>query len=497
MGLNMGFKDKTIGPFFWSFVERFGQQGIQFFFSVALARLLVPDDFGIIGMISIFLLLSATVVDAGFGQALVQKKEISATDTSTVFWFSVAAGVIMTSAICLAAPWIADFFGQPILKPITRLAACQTLISSFSVVQRALLQRDLLFRLRAKITLAAVIISGLVSVGMAFFGFGVWSLALQTFIYVLVMNIGFWIFHPWRPSITFKSSSFKELYRFGSKILAAGVLDTVFVNLLSVIIGKFYPPAALGFYTRAQNLVRLASNSISGVLGQVNFPVLARIAHDREQTVRVFSKVLLFSVMLIAPAMFGLMAAAPQIIEVLLGPRWLPVVPFLVPAGIIGIAFPIQYLNQNVLMSLGRSDAFLKLEIARKAVVGIFLALTVSWGVMPMIWGQTAAALVGMSLTVACTGIFLGYGLRRQIKDFGMVLVFCSLMGMGVYAVGKTGYPLVLKLLLQVCCGGAGYGLMLILYSILAPASVFGKLVCEARNQIAVHLVSRKKKRTY
>lgn len=488
----MGLKEKAIGPFFWSFVERFSQQGIQFFFSVALARLLDPGDFGIMGMIAVFLLLSDAVVDSGFGQALVQKKDICPADTSTVFWFSAGAGVVMTAAIYLSAPWISDFFDQPILTPITRLAAFQILISSFSVVQRALLQRELLFRLRAKMTLTAVVVSGLVSIGLALAGFGVWSLAWQTFIYVVVLNAGFWMFHPWRPSMTVAASSFKGLYRFGSKVFAAGVLDTVFVNLLPVVIGRFYTPATLGFYTRAQNLVRLVSNSISGVLGQVNFPVLARIAHDREQVIKVFSKVLLFSVILIAPTMFGMMAAAPQLIEVLIGPRWLPVVPFLIPAGIIGIAFPIQYLNQNVLMSLGRSDVFLKLEVARKVVIGACLALTVTHGVMPLVWGQTVAALIGLLLTIACTGIFLGYGVGCQARDLGPVLGLCLPVCVGVYLIGRTGCPLYVKFLLQIACGITGYIILLYSYARLAPCSVCGRLVGEVQMQLVKRLAGYK-----
>jgi len=480
----MSFKEKAIGSFFWSFAERFGQQGIQFIFSVALARILAPSDFGILGMLVIFVALSDVIVDSGFGQALVQKKELSTEDTSTVFWFGMVLGGVMTLAIIFAAPWIAAFYDQPVLVPLARLASLQIFVNGFSVVQRALLQRELLFKLRAKIILTAVVVSGVISIILAVKGFGVWSLAWLSVSYIMVMNAGIWLLHPWRPSLVFRTASFKELYSFGSRLFVAAVIDAVFINLLPVVIGKLYTPAKLGFYSRAQNLVKITSNSITGVLGQVNFPLLARMTHEPERMGRVFSKVLVFSAMVITPAMAGLMAASSEFIETLLGAKWLPCVPYLIPCCVIGIMFPIQYLNQSVLMALGRSDVYLKLEVAKKLIVVGCLALTVSKGVLVMVWGQAVAALAGVVLNTTCVGRFIGYGLLRQSRDLAGILLICAAMGLAVHWIPVSQVPLVARLPIKIAMGAASFGMLVLLYARSFKGSITGGLVQEGIAQI-------------
>lgn len=475
----MSVRAKAIHSLFWSFAERFGQQTVQLFFSVVLARLLAPDDFGLLSILMLVVALSELVVDCGVGQALVQKKELSGSDHNTVFWFSLLSGFITAAGIFLAAPRIADFYDSPILAPLTQMVSFQVLINSTTVVQRALLQRDLLFHLRAKITLAAVIISGVTAVWMARAGWGVWSLVWQVVLYILLMTGGIWMYHPFRPKAEFSGASFRWLYGFSLRLFFAALIDAVFGSLLPVIIGKMYSPAALGFFSRAQGLVKVTSNSLTGVLGQVSFPLMSRSSHEPEQAVKIFRKLLFISIVLIAPAMTGMTASGAQLVQMLLGSKWLPCVPYLLPVCLIGLMFPVQYLNQNALVALGRTDLFLRLEIIKKAAVSLALVLTFRHGVLAMCWGQAGAALVALVANSVHVGRMTGYGIFLQIRDMSGVMILCAVMGWTVYGLSGLPFPVSICFALQVLCGGVIYLLLLYVLSVLTPKTLAGRLVAD------------------
>ncbi len=285
-------KKQAVHGAFWSFTERFGQQGIQFAVSIVLARLLAPKDFGVLGMLVVFIALAQSVIDSGFGQALIQRQNATHTDESTVFWFNLASGLVMASALFLAAPWIAAFYDTPLLVPITRVFSLNLIINSFGIVQNALLTKELAFKKRMKASIASLVASGMVGISMAWLGFGVWSLVGQQLTANMVRTAGLWMVHPWRPAWVFSPASFRVLWKFGSNMLLSGLFYTFFINIYYVVIGKLYSAAELGLYERSKKLMVMTAHSLTQVVSQVNFPLLSRMQHEPERMRRAFSRVL-------------------------------------------------------------------------------------------------------------------------------------------------------------------------------------------------------------
>lgn len=448
-------KKQALHGAFWSFAERFGQQGIQFFISIILARLLEPKDFGVLGMIMIFSALAQSMIDSGFGSALIQKQDADHTDESTVFWFNLLAGLIMAGGLFAAAPLIAGFYSVPILKPITRVVSLNLIINSFGIVQNSLLIKELAFKKRMQAVLASVFISGLVGIFLAFRGFGVWSLVVQGLVMNGVRTLGLWVVHSWRPAFVFSGESFRTLWKFGSNLLFSGLLNTFFDNIYLVIIGRVYSVVDLGFYQRGKRLMMLTSQSLTQVVSQVNFPLLSKMQDAPERMRKAFEKVLQSTMLVIFPMMAGLAAVAPNFIHVLLGEKWMPCVPYLQILCIIGILFPLHVLNLNVITALGRSDLFFRLEIIKKIMVVISIAITWRYGIMALLWGQVVCSILGLGINAFYVHRFLEYGLSAQFnsikKIFGTSLLMAGLLW---WANWIFSMPILAMLLLQIVLGG-------------------------------------------
>ncbi len=431
-------KKQALHGAFWSFAERFGQQGVQFIVSIILARLLEPKDFGVLGMIMIFFALAQSVVDSGFGQALIQKQNASHTDESTVFWFNLLAGLAMAGALFAAAPWIAGFYDTPLLKPITQVYSLNLLINSCGIVQNSLLIKEMAFKQRMGAVFAGIIVSGVVGVLMAWKGYGVWALVVQGLVMNGVCTAGLWVVHPWRPMFVFSTAAFRSLWKFGSNLLFSGILNTFFENIYLVIIGKVYSPAQLGFYQRGQRLMLLTSQSISQVVTQVNFPLLSRMQGDPERMRRVFVKVLQSTVLVILPMMVGLAVVASDFIQVLLGEKWMPCVPYLQILCIVGVLFPLHVLNLDAVKALGRSDIFFRLEVIKKALVAANVLITWRYGVIALLWGQVVCSMLSLFVNAFYMHRFLKYGLWAQLWDIRKALVATLLMGGLIWAAGTV-----------------------------------------------------------
>lgn len=451
-------KSQALHGAFWSFIERFGLLGVQFIISVILARILSPAEFGLVAMITIFTLLAQTVVVSGFGQALIQKKDCTPEDESTAFWFNLLAGAFMTSILFLTAPWIARFYQQPQLTAITRLASLSLLINSFSVVQNALMQKELLFKQRTIASIAGITISGITSIIMALQGFGVWALVLQVLLNNLIRTCMLWVVHPWRPLFCFSKTSFEALFRFGSNMLLSGLLNTIYDNIYLLLIGRLYSATDLGFYQRAKEFIVASSHSLTLVLSQVNFPLLSKLQNDPIQLRKTFSKVLRNGLFIIIPIMVGLGICAPNIIRVLLGEKWMPSVPYLQLLCVVGGLFPVHLLNLNVLMALGRSDLFFRLEVIKKILVtgGIFIAYR--YGIMALLAAQVASSALALLINSYYTKKLAGYGLFRQLSDNRKMLLSSLVMGLLVYGLGNwIDGKSILKLFIQIPAGAAAF----------------------------------------
>lgn len=440
---------------FWSFAERFGQQGVQFLIWIILARLLEPKDFGVLAMIMIFSALAQSVIESGFGMALIQKQDATHTDESTVFWFNIVVGVVMAGALYSAAPLIAEFYNTPLLTPITQVFSLNLIISSFGIVHNALLVKELAFKRRTKVVIVSAIVSGLVGIFMAFQGFGVWALIAYGLVMSGVRTAGLWMVHSWRPAFIFSGASFRTLWKFGSNLLFTGLLNTFFDNIYLVIIGKVYSVADLGFYQLGKRLMALTSTSLAQVISQVNFPLLSKIQDDPDRMRRAFSHVLPMTMLVILPIMLGLAAVAPNFIMVLLGEKWMPTVPYLQVFCIIGAFYPIHLLNVNVIMAKGHSNIVLRLEIIKKII--IILNIVINWqnGIMALLWGQVALNAMFWVINAFYVHRFIGYGLLAQFNVMKKILAASLLMVGSVWWGGQILNMLAYAtLLLQVFSGG-------------------------------------------
>ena len=412
-----GLKSRSIAALGWSAIDVTGRQGIQFVVTLILARLLSPAEFGIIGMLSLFIALGGSIVDSGFGSALIQRKEITEADKSSVFYFNAAMGALMALTISSAAPWIAGFYREPILLPLTHLMALNLFIGSFGVVQLALLRRNLDFLTQCKVGIVAIVVSGILAVWMAWRGYGVWSLAAQTVISTTVSTGLIWVYCPWKPSLRFRVESLRSLSGFGSRMLASGLLTTFFDRVQLAVIGKAFSAAALGFYTRAFSTQQFPVNLLSAVINRVTFPIFSQLSHNRDSLRPAVRRALVSFMVLTLPMMFGMAVVARPLVLVLFGAKWLPCVPYLRVLSIAGASWPLHMMNLEVLMALGRSDLFLRLEIIKKVLIGVGILVTFRISVMAMVWALLIVSVACIFLNTHYTKALIGYGVVRQFVD--------------------------------------------------------------------------------
>ncbi|MCH5225003.1 MAG: lipopolysaccharide biosynthesis protein [Muribaculaceae bacterium] len=427
-------KKKTVKGTFWSSVERFSVQAIQFVVMIFMARILTPADYGIVGMLAVFLAVSQSLIDSGFSQALIRKQNRTQLDNSTVFYFNIIVGLTMYFTLFFCAHPIARFYDQPILIPITRIMAISLPLNSLAVVQRAILTINLNFKTQAAASLASAVVTGIVGLSLAYTGYGVWAIVWAslagTFVNVLVL---FFIAH-WRPSWEYSWDSFREMFRFGSKLLASGLLNTVYVNIYPIVIGKIFKAADLGFYTRAYNFANLPSSNLTGIFQRVSFPVLCTIQDDDQRLTDVYRRMLRVSAFIIFPLMTGLAAVAEPLIVSILTDKWLYSAVLLVPICLNFMWYPIHAINLNLLQVKGRSDLFLKLEIWKKLLGVAVLIGSIPLGLYWMCWGGVISSLIALVINTYYTGVLIQLGFFRQMRDLLPTLILSLAMGVGVWA---------------------------------------------------------------
>ncbi|MDE6340273.1 MAG: lipopolysaccharide biosynthesis protein, partial [Muribaculaceae bacterium] len=315
-------KNKTVKGTVWSTIERFSVQGIQFVVMIIMARILTPADYGLVGMLAIFIAISQSLIDSGFSQALIRKQDRTEVDNSTVFYFNIGVGILLYFLLFFSAPFIALFYNEPQLIPITRVIGLSLVFNSFTVVQRAILTINLDFKTQAKASFIGAILSGAVGIYMAYTGFGVWSIVWQQITNLFIVTILLWILSQWKPIFAYSWESFMELFGFGSKLLISGLLETIFRNLYLIVIGKFFKVSDLGYYTRAHQFTDFASSNITGVFQRVTYPVLCTIQDDDASLSDVYRKLLKTSAFIVFPLMMGLAAVAEPMLISFLTEKW-------------------------------------------------------------------------------------------------------------------------------------------------------------------------------
>jgi teichuronic acid exporter len=441
-------KSITIQAFSWNFLEFIGVQGVRFVFGIVLARLLFPDQYGQIGMLTIFLAVAQTFLDGGFGAALIQKHEATEADICSIFYFNIAIGLAVAGFLCLIAPWIATFYNQPILIPLTRLMSLIIIFNSLALIHTIILQKEINFKTLTKVSLIASLLSGIIGVIIAVAGYGVWSLVIQQIANAIFQALFLWLMNSWRPALIFSIESIKQMFSFGSRMLASGLLNQIFNNIYLVVIGKLFSATELGYFTRAMTLQEFPSNLFSGVVGRVTFPVFSTIQNDFARIKRGLKKALTILVLVTFPMMIGLAIIARPLVLVLLTDKWAGCIPYLQLLSVYGLLIPLHLINLNLLQTLGRSEIYLRLEIVKKIFIIISIAITWRWGISAMIYGLITSSIICYYLNSYYTGIQIDYPFWEQLRDLFPYLTMASIMGIAVFAVGFIPFPSDLAMLL-------------------------------------------------
>lgn len=450
-------KNKTVKGIVWSSIERFSVQGIQFLVMIVMARLLTPKDYGLVGMVAIFIAVAQSLVDSGFSQALIRKQNRTETDNSTVFYFNIVVGILLYLVLFAIAPLVADFYDSPELTALMRVICLSVVFNSFVVVQRALLTVNIDFKTQAKASLTAAVVSGVIGIGMAYSGFSYWSIVAQQLVNLGLNTLLLWIFTRWRPRWIYSWGSFRELFTFGSKLMFSGLLDVVYRNMYLLVIGKVFTASSLGYYTRANQFAEFPSSNLTGIMQRVTYPVLCQIQDDDERLAQIYRRFLRLSAFLIFPLLVGLSAVAEPFVLLLLKEQWLFAATLLQIICFAMMWYPIHAINLNLLQVKGRSDLFLRLEIIKKAIAVLILCVTIPMGLIAMCVGQILSSLIALIINTNYTGKLIQVGFLRQMRDLLPTLLLSLSMWGVVYGITSCLSGIILQLIVGIIAGMVYY----------------------------------------
>lgn len=415
-------KNKTIKGVFWSGIDRFSGQAIHLLVLLVIARLLTPKDFGLVGMMTVFIAISQALVDGGFTEALIRKQNRTNIDSCSVFYFNIALSCFVYLILYLIAPYVADFYDEPQLTKLMRVLCLVVIINSFGMIQRALYTADVNFKILAKTTFIAAVLSGLAGIFFAFSEFGVWSLVFQQIISAVLWVCFLWFFSSWRPSRMFSFHSIRELFAFGSKMMISSLINTIYSNIYQLAIGKFFSAEKLGHYTQASHITQLPSANISRIMDRVTYPVLCNLQDDDERLAVNYRRLLRMSVFVIFPIMCLLAALSVPLVEIAIGEKWHFAALLIAPLCFSWMWHPVHSINLNLLKVKGRSDLFLRLEIIKDALGIIVLALGIPFGLIVMCYLQILTSIIALIINTYYTGKLINVGFIMQMRDLLPVL---------------------------------------------------------------------------
>lgn len=426
-------KDKTIRGVGWSAIDNVVQYVVSFVVSLVLARLLSPDDYGLIGIITIFTAVCVAIIDGGLTSALIRKKDVTDDDYNTIFILNLAMSFFLYAIIFLCSPFIASFFGREELVGLTRVSSLSMIIGAFAIVQQTRLTKRIDFKSQTKITIIASIISGLVGILLAIMGFGVWALVAQALTSQTLRTVLLWIFNHWVPRLRFSVSSFNEMFGFGWKLMVSQLLNTLWQELYQVVVGKYYSPATLGQYTRAKGFSQLFSRNLTSVIQRVTFPVLSDIQDDRTRLINAYRRIIKTTMFVTAICMIMLGAISEPLLYCLIGPKWHEAATYLPLICIAGSLYPLQAINLNLLQVQGRSDLYLGLEIIKKIIALVPLFVGAFVGIMQMLYVNLFTSIISFFLNSHYSGKLLGYSSWMQLKDVAPSYGIAVLMAFSVF----------------------------------------------------------------
>lgn len=448
-------KKKTVQGTFWSAVDSISSQGVTFLVGLVLARLLTPHEYGLIGYIMILVAVFNSIVDSGFSNALIRKKDAGQTDYSTAFFFNLAVSVVLMAAMYMLAVPFSRFFREPQLIPLVRVMSVIIIINALALVQRTRLVKNVDFKTQTKASLISSLTSAGVGLGMAFGGLGVWSLAGQQISRQLVNTVCLWILNRWTPSREFSRSSFREMFGFGWKLLVSGLIDTVWREISQLVIGKCYSTETLGQYTRGKQFSDIFSSNMTSIVQRVSYPVLSSVQDERERMREGYRRIIRITMLASFMLLFGLAAVAESLVVVLIGPQWREAAHYLQILCFSACLYPLHAINLNMLQVQGRSDLFLKLEIVKKIIAIGPLLLGIFIGIDWMLWGWVITGIISYWLNARYSGTFIGYPIKAQIKDILPSFGVAAAMAACVWLLVLLHLQPIWMLLVQLCAGAA------------------------------------------
>ncbi len=457
-------KEQAVKGTGWSAVERFATQGISFLIQLVLARLLIPEDYGVIAMLAIFLQIAQVFIDSGFATALIKKQACSEADYSTFFYYNFVVAVLIYFIFFFTAPLVSFFYNVPVLTNVMRVISISLILNALCIVQRTKLIKCIDFKTQTKISLTSIVVSGGIGILLAFKGFGVWALCLQTILNSLFQLLLLSVYVHWKPLLLFSRQSFHEMFNFGSKILGASIISVIYSNLYTIVIGKRFASETLGYYSRADQFDKFPSNNIAAIISGVSLPVLSKIQDDKDKLLFAYRKVIKYSSFIIFPLMLGLFAISKPFVMVALTEKWIGVVPIM---QILCLGYMIDHLsvlNLNLLYVEGRTDLVLKLEIIKKTIAISILLVTLPFGIIIMCWGKITYDFIAVLINSYYTNKLIKLSMFQQLLDILPYLLASVVMAIVVLLFNCFIGNYLMKLLFGMIIGGVVYSFSSILF---------------------------------
>ena len=446
-------KGKTIHGVIWSLIDNVSSSGVIFFVGIILARLLTPEEYGVMAMVSIFIAISNSIIDSGFSSALIRKVKVKPIEYNTVFYFNLLISLLLYICLFFISPFIALFFREPILCEVMRVIGLILIINALSIIPYTIFVREINFKTQTIISLIASVGSGVIGVWMAFSGQGVWSLVGQQLGRQCLNTLFLWFFCHWKPTVSFSMTAFKEMFGFGSKLLLSGLLDTIYKDIYYIVIGRCFSSSILGQYTRAKQFSMVFSTNLTTVVQRVSFPVLSSIQDDSIRLREAYRKVIKSTMLVSFACMLGLAAIAKPLLILLISDKWLPAVYFLQIVCFSNMLYPLHAINLNSLKVKGRSDVFLKLEVIKKVLAIFPILVGVYLGIEMMLWGSVIISVISYFLNAYYSASLINYSVYEQLKDIFPSFIVSLGVGFLMWSISLLSISYYLMLIIQLSTG--------------------------------------------
>ncbi len=452
-------KKNVITGLLWKFLENFGKQGINFILQIILARILLPEDYGIIGITTVFILISNVFIQTGFSSALIQNKDVNDTDYSTVFYINLVISAFIYIILFFLTPIIASFYSEPTLTLVLRIQAINLFFGAINSVQYAVISRKLEFKKSFISSIFSIIIQGFVGIIMAYQGYGVWALVISQLAYSIVITIIMWFIVDFKPKLLFSFIRLKKLFSYSSKILFVTLLNTLFQNLHTLVIGRFFSKTTLGYYSRGQSIPYFLMNNTDGAMASVMFPAFSHCQNDKKRLKEILRRSIKTSFFVISPMLIGLFIVAKPLIVVLLTPKWIASVPILQLSCVICLSWPFSA-NTHAINAIGRSDVTLVISIIIKTLTVLFLFVSIRWGLYAILVAEIVTSYIAVIILLITSKKLLNYHILEQTRDVLPSIVLSLLMGIIIYFVKYLQLSVLFTLILQVLLGAIFYVLL-------------------------------------